>query len=358
MPNQEEPALTLDRALWYGRTYRAHSASTVEETSPQFLKRLSKSVSRKSPQFYRLQTGGLIQGVFWEEDFQLLGEFSTHSFLEYHNGGAESRLSQILQGGQLRKYYLSAKACQGILNRAKRKGKDLPEMLRIALEQQSASLNEPDAQGGGKGILIQDDQTGTLSTVNNQAVCYEKTIAIEGNGVRESHLGTGYAESESMYTLNTVEQHAVCYPINTMIATRGKALGRGTGFGVGDDGDAQFTLSTVHEHAVCYGICSDKSNSMLSGNTHSGIYEADTSRTLDNNCGNPACNQGGIAVCYPEVSRTLSARNDSSPCIDRGQEFCCYPETFQTLTANNAGGQQRMPDKGKLSVICVKDEPK
>lgn len=37
-----------------------------------------------------------------------------------------------------------------------------------------------------------------------------------------------------------------------MIATRGKALGRGTGFGVGDDGDVQFTLSTAHEHAVCY----------------------------------------------------------------------------------------------------------
>ena len=173
MPNQDGQELTLDRASWYGRMCRAHSASTAAEISPQFSKRLSRSVSRKSPQFFRLQTGGLIQDVFWAEDFQLLGEFSTRSFLEYHNGGAESRLSQILQGGQLRKYYLSAKACQGILNRAKRRGKELPEMLRIALEQQSASLNEPDAPGGGTGILIQDDQTGTLSTVQNHAVCYE-----------------------------------------------------------------------------------------------------------------------------------------------------------------------------------------
>ena len=138
MPNQGEPELTLDRALWYGRTYPAHSASTAAEISPQFSRRLSKSVSRKSPQFYRLRTGGLIQDVFWDEDFQLLGEFSMRSFLEFHNGGAESRLSQILQGGQLRKYYLSAKACQGILNRAKRRGKELPEMLRIALEQQAS----------------------------------------------------------------------------------------------------------------------------------------------------------------------------------------------------------------------------
>lgn len=30
------------------------------------------------------------------------------------------------------------------------------------------------------------------------------------------------------------------------------------------------------------------------------------------------------AVCYPDVSRTLTARFDSSPCIDRGGEVVCY----------------------------------
>lgn len=72
----------------------------------------------------------------------------------------------------------------------------------------------------------------------------------------------------------------------------------GGGKGILIQDDQTGTLSTVNNQAVCYGICSDKSNSMLSGNPHSGIYEADTSRTLDNNCGNPACNQGGIAVVY------------------------------------------------------------
>lgn len=45
-----------------------------------------------------------------------------------------------------------------------------------------------------------------------------------------------------------------------------------------------------------YGICSDGSNSMKSPNPQSGVYEADTARTLDGNGGNPACNQGGVAV--------------------------------------------------------------
>lgn len=45
-----------------------------------------------------------------------------------------------------------------------------------------------------------------------------------------------------------------------------------------------------------YGISSHDSNAMKSDNPHSGIYKADTSRTIDGNGGNPGCNQGGIAV--------------------------------------------------------------
>ena len=45
-----------------------------------------------------------------------------------------------------------------------------------------------------------------------------------------------------------------------------------------------------------YGICSKDSNAMKSDNPKSGFYEAETSRCLDANGGNPACNQGGMAV--------------------------------------------------------------
>lgn len=60
------------------------------------------------------------------------------------------------------------------------------------------------------------------------------------------------------------------------------------------------TLGTGNDQTIfqgaAYGICSYASNSMKSSNPHSGVYKAETSRTLDLNGGNPACNQGGIAV--------------------------------------------------------------
>ena len=47
---------------------------------------------------------------------------------------------------------------------------------------------------------------------------------------------------------------------------------------------------------VVYGISAFDSNAMKSPNPHSGIYVAETARTLDFNGGNPACNQGGVLV--------------------------------------------------------------
>jgi DNA (cytosine-5)-methyltransferase 1 len=45
-----------------------------------------------------------------------------------------------------------------------------------------------------------------------------------------------------------------------------------------------------------YGIGAFNSEGMKSDNPHSGIYEAETSRTIDLNGGSPACNQGGMAI--------------------------------------------------------------
>ena len=67
--------------------------------------------------------------------------------------------------------------------------------------------------GGGKGALVQTEKSGTLGTGNDQTI-FTPT------------------------------------PINLMVATRCKALGRGTGFGVGEPGDPANTISAAHSHGV------------------------------------------------------------------------------------------------------------
>ena len=69
-------------------------------------------------------------------DGQLLGEYTMPSFGESPKEENASRLSQILEDCPHPKYCLSAKACQGILNRAERRGKKLPEELEMALRVQ------------------------------------------------------------------------------------------------------------------------------------------------------------------------------------------------------------------------------
>lgn len=73
----------------------------------------------------------------WEDDGAWLGECMTRNTGESPNAAAVSRLSQILEVTPQAKYSLSAKACQGILRRAERRGKKLPEALERALTAQA-----------------------------------------------------------------------------------------------------------------------------------------------------------------------------------------------------------------------------
>ena len=61
-------------------------------------------------------------------------------------------------------------------------------------------------------------------------------------------------------------------------------------------GGTNVPLVMTPEGPFAFGISSDQSNAMLSDNPYAGIYEAKTSRTLDQSCGLPSCNQGGVAV--------------------------------------------------------------
>jgi len=55
----------------------------------------------------------------------------------------------------------------------------------------------------------------TARTIDTSNQCPAKNqggvVVVEGNGSRPSHKGDGYSESETMYTLNTIEQHAVAF---------------------------------------------------------------------------------------------------------------------------------------------------
>lgn len=83
--------------------------------------------------------------------------------------------------------------------------------------------------------------------------------------------------------------------------------------------DKSATLSCNNDQTVfvpkAYGICSKDSNSMKSDNPHSGVYKADTSRTIDSNGGNPACNQGGIAVVesYALKGAMIGRKDENGP---------------------------------------------
>ena len=118
-----------DLGLWYGKTCPEHSQATKGETSRQSSKRSSASQSRKPPILKCLKKAGTPGGATtmkWEDDGAWLGECMTRNTGESPNAAVVSRLSQILEATPQAKYSLSAKACQGILRRAERRGKAYP----------------------------------------------------------------------------------------------------------------------------------------------------------------------------------------------------------------------------------------
>lgn len=85
--------------------------------------------------------GGTTTIVTAETDGRLLIELSMRNTGEFPNVAVESTLSQILQANVLEKYFLSSKACAGILRRAEKRGKALPPMLKTALLQQMERMS-------------------------------------------------------------------------------------------------------------------------------------------------------------------------------------------------------------------------
>lgn len=130
----------------------------------------------------------------WLEGERLtpLGESLMLNIGEYPSVENESTLSEILEDNVPEKYYLSPKACLGILRRAKNKGRKLPDNLRIALEQKVAEGGEVlglDFAHADSVVRTYKDITPTLvqnmGRGGGQTPCimYEqRTIAIDQGG--------------------------------------------------------------------------------------------------------------------------------------------------------------------------------
>ncbi len=129
--------------LSFGKMSLVPFPQTKVKTSGQSLK---KSVKSKTKAFLFLNLkSGQKQEVLWQMQEAPVADFLSHiepsmlSIGEYPNEENVSILSQILQVGVPGKYYLSPRACLGILRRASARGKELPPMLKIALEKQAQS---------------------------------------------------------------------------------------------------------------------------------------------------------------------------------------------------------------------------
>lgn len=164
--------------LWCGRTCQEPLAQTREKISDASLKKFAE-LRIKPPQYLCLKKEDGVQAdVSWETGGALLGEYTICSFGDAPSVVKESRLSQILEVNAPEKYFLSAKACQGILRRAARRGKALPETLKIVLEKQavtplkSGGGREFDRYGkrAGKGALVQEELSGTLGVSQDQTL--------------------------------------------------------------------------------------------------------------------------------------------------------------------------------------------
>ena len=137
MKQKEEQMSLFDPDMPFGKMCPVRTAQTVERTSEPSSK---SSAASSTPEFMFLDLRGDAGSPLvplWERGFQLLGERWTPNFGECPKDAVASGLSQILEDKVPLKYYLSAKACLGILRRSEKRGQPLDPRLKAALQMQA-----------------------------------------------------------------------------------------------------------------------------------------------------------------------------------------------------------------------------
>ena len=153
MDDLEGQVTWFDLGISSGRMFPEPSVQKTEQTSKPSLKKSSGLSAKKLPLFLCLRTDGRkpdasAEWVTADAPFPSATDYTMHSFGESPREENVSRLSQILEDSAPPKYSLSAKACDGILRRAEKRGKELPKELRDALVNQCGGY--PQIRGGAK----------------------------------------------------------------------------------------------------------------------------------------------------------------------------------------------------------------
>ena len=159
--------------------------------------------------------GGALQGTeLWPTDL------STRNTGECPNADAEYTLAAILADDPPTRYFLSVRAMDGILSRASRRGKQLPELLVTAIagmkewwRQNPLGGYDPaytmkirsGCEGGGKGPLVQNDLSATLATHQDQTVFAPRAFnfdSLASNSMKSTNPHSGCREVDTAKTLD------------------------------------------------------------------------------------------------------------------------------------------------------------
>lgn len=237
------------------------------------------------------------------------------------------------------------------MRRAEKRGKELPPLLKAALE----------AQAKGKFLVT--------STTDFQSAGFISRAPAEAYSI-------GYDEEMSA----TLRSGLIPDVIKSEIFVKGARPHNADEPQIWKKSDVSNTLNTFdigenrcNELIVepkAYGIYSKSSNSMKSSNPHSGIYEADTSKTLDCNGGNPTCNQGEIVVVEPTnnvkcltpwdyQNKRVFDENGCYPCMSSGENsgadftavltaettYCIQGNTIERSDTAGANGKGVIEDQ-------------
>ena len=148
---------------------------------------------------------GNLLGPYWEYDPAWLGPPGRLNTSECPKGVVESSLSQILLDTVPSRYYLSRRACLGILRRAKERGKPLPPQLEQALKLQAGAADEGELDRSGvprafhinqreETIDLGDTAGALMATTNMQMQTFVAAFSANAGSRAGS---TGYQEEVS-----------------------------------------------------------------------------------------------------------------------------------------------------------------